>query len=272
MFSVLSHAVRQTAPVHDPRLTRRSLLMGISALLCAAPAGAHSWDDGVVSLTFDDGLNSQLDIAVPELDKRGMHGTFYVTLENIEGRAEDWVRVGRQGHEIADHSTHHPCDLGRMTATQYQRRELEPIEHWLDARFGTERVRDFAYPCDVTNLGAGSPNTQAHRFAQLLRRDAIVSARTSEGPPNPIGWVRHHPFQLQALAIGYNADTLEKILAYLERARGTGRWAVLVFHEVGDGPAFDGFVPASEFVALLDAIARMGMRCSTVGEVMRELR
>jgi peptidoglycan/xylan/chitin deacetylase (PgdA/CDA1 family) len=243
----------------------------MSALLCTAPAAAREWTDGVVSLTFDDGLNSQLDIAVPELDKRAIHGTFYVTWENIEARADDWARVGRDGHEVADHSTHHPCDLGRLSAARYQRAELEPIERWLDASFGTERVRDFAYPCDVTNLGSGPANTQAHRFAQLLRRNAIVSARTSEGPPNPIGWVQRHPFQLQALALGYTADTLEKVLAYLEHARTAGRWAVLVFHEIGDGPASDGFVSAGEFTALLDAIGHMGLRYATVGEVMRTL-
>lgn len=258
--------------MHDPHLTRRSLLIGLPALLCAAPVAAGGWRDGAVSLTFDDGLNSQLDIAVPELDKRGMRGTFYVTLENIAPRAEDWARVGHHGHEVADHSTHHPCDLERMTATHYQQRELEPIERWLDASFGTGRARDFAYPCDVTNLGPGTANAQAHRFAQLLRRNAIASARTSEGPPNPIGWARRHPFQLQALALGYGADTLEKVLAYLDRARADGRWAVLVFHEIGVGPASDGFTSANEFAALLDAIVRMGMRCSPVGDVMRELR
>jgi len=255
-----------------PLLTRRSLLIGFSALLSAAPAHARGWQDGVVSLTFDDGLNSQLDVAVPELDKRGMHGTFYVTWENIEARADDWARVGREGHEVADHSTHHPCDLARLTAAQYQRRELAPIEHWLDASFGTGRVRDFAYPCDVTDLGSGSANAQAHRFARLLRQNAIVSARTSEGPPNPINWTRRHPFQLQALALGYDADTLEKVLAYLRRAQASGRWAVLVLHEIGDGATSNGFVSASEFAALLDAITRMGMRCATVGEVMRGLR
>jgi len=257
--------------VHDRLLTRRSLLIGLSALLCAAPADARGWQDGIVSLTFDDGLNSQLDIAVPELDKRRMHGTFYVTLENIEARAEDWARVGREGHEVADHSTHHPCDLARLTAAQYQRRELAPIERWLDARFGTQRVRDFAYPCDVTDLGSGSANAQAHRFARLLRRNAIASARTSEGPPNPIAWARRHPYQLQALALGYDADTLDTVLAYLRRAQAGSRWAVLVFHEIGDGAASNGFVSSGEFSRLLDAIPALGIRCATVGEVMRSL-
>lgn len=256
----------------DPRLTRRSLLVGLSALMCAAPGDARGLPDGMVSLTFDDGLNSQLDFAVPELDKRGLHGTFYVTWENIEARAHDWTRVGREGHEVADHSTHHPCDLSRLTAAQYQSRELAPIERWLDASFGSHRIRDFAYPCDVTDLGSGSANAQAHRFARLLRRNAIASARTSEGPPNPIIWARRHPFQLQALALGYDADTLEKVLAYLQRAQAGGRWAVLVFHEIGDGAASDGFVSLSEFGQLLDAITHMRIRCATVGEVMRTLR
>jgi peptidoglycan/xylan/chitin deacetylase (PgdA/CDA1 family) len=34
--------------------------------------------EGAVSLTFDDGLPTQLVTAVPVLDSNGLHGTFYV--------------------------------------------------------------------------------------------------------------------------------------------------------------------------------------------------
>ena len=40
---------------------------------------------GAVSLTFDDGSQSQLDIAVPTLKEYGLHGTFY-----INPRGDDW--------------------------------------------------------------------------------------------------------------------------------------------------------------------------------------
>ena len=35
-----------------------------------------------VSLTFDDGMDSHLDVVVPALDARGMAGTFYVKTDD----------------------------------------------------------------------------------------------------------------------------------------------------------------------------------------------
>lgn len=40
---------------------------------------------GAVSLTFDDGSQSQLDIAIPILNEFGLLGTFY-----INPRGDDW--------------------------------------------------------------------------------------------------------------------------------------------------------------------------------------
>ncbi len=45
----------------------------------AYPNGAK----GAVSLTYDDGLTSQLDHAVPQLDARGLKATFFLSLIHI---------------------------------------------------------------------------------------------------------------------------------------------------------------------------------------------
>ena len=47
-----------------------------------------AWPDNcqcAISLTFDDGLRSQLAVAIPRLEERGYRGTFYLT-----PRGEDW--------------------------------------------------------------------------------------------------------------------------------------------------------------------------------------
>jgi hypothetical protein len=52
-----------------------------------------AWPEGcqaAISLTFDDGLRSQLEIAIPRLEERGLRGTFY-----LNPRGEDWLEMTR---------------------------------------------------------------------------------------------------------------------------------------------------------------------------------
>ncbi|RKX18186.1 MAG: hypothetical protein DRP51_09615, partial [Candidatus Zixiibacteriota bacterium] len=48
--------------------------------------------DNHVALTFDDGYEDQLDKAIPELDARGMKGTFFLCGNKwVEKRRTDWA-------------------------------------------------------------------------------------------------------------------------------------------------------------------------------------
>lgn len=250
---------------------RRGFVAGLATLLLLPQAAAAAdVEGGVVSLTYDDGLSSQLDVAVPALEQRGLRGTFYVTWDNIVDRADAWAMLPARGHELGAHTVHHPCNLGPLDARRYADREFRPLEAWLDRVAGPDRARDFAYPCDVTNLGPGTANVQRARFETMLRRLGIRSARNSEGPPNPAAWVRAHPFRLQALAVGYDAQPLD-VFNYLQRARHERRWAILVFHQVGEGPETDGAVSAAQHDALLDMVRASGLAARTVGDQLRRL-
>lgn len=256
-------------------VNRRNFAAGLATLLladraAAATAAGGDTAAGAVSLTYDDGLPSHLDVAVPALERRGLRGTFYVTWENIAARADDWAGLPARGHELGAHTVHHPCNIGQLDARSFADREFRPVEAWLDRVAGPGRAHDFAYPCDVTNLGPGSPNVQRARYEAMLRGLGIRSARNSEGPPNPADWVRRHPFRLQALAVGYDAQPLD-VFNYLQRARAERRWAILVFHQVGSGPESDGAVTAAQHDALLDMVLASGLAPRTVGEQMRSL-
>ncbi|OAN57291.1 polysaccharide deacetylase family protein [Sphingomonas sp. TDK1] len=253
------------------QVNRRHFATGLATLILGARAAhAETATGGAVSLTYDDGLPSHLDVAVPALERRGLRGTFYVTWDNIVDRVGDWEKLPARGHELGAHTMHHPCNIGPLSARDYAAREFAPLEAWLDSVAGPARARDFAYPCDVTNLGPGAPNVQRARYEAMLRRLGIRSARNSEGPPNPSGWVTRHPYRLQALAIGYDAEPLD-VFNYLQLARHEQRWAILVFHQVGDGPESDGTVSAGQHEALLDMVLASGLTPRTVGAQMRHL-
>src|SRR5689334_2197924 len=106
-------------PLH---ISRRGLIGAAGAMALGGRAAAQprfEWPGGAkaaVSITYDDGLNSQLDNVVPELDRRGLKATFFLTEENIRQgrRLAEWERVAAEGHEVANHTVTHPCGLHNM--------------------------------------------------------------------------------------------------------------------------------------------------------------
>ena len=232
----------------------------------------NPWPRGYVSLAYDDGLDSQLDIAVPQLEDAGLRGTFYLTWDNMKDRASEWAALARRGHELANHTITHPCDLGRRRPASFAAREIDPLQRWLASVEAAGRGRDFAYPCDVTDLGPGTPNDQARRYARLLRRAGMLSARTSEGPPNSPHWVEHAPYRLQALALAYDTSGLDEVREYVTRAIRRSAWAILVIHEIGDGERKNGFIRSDEHGGLVRMIAHMNVPCGTVEAAIAEAR
>lgn len=252
---------------------RRTFVLGsLTGLLVGCSRAVRGWPKGYVSLTYDDGLASQLDIAAPQLERAGFRGTFYLTWDNMKNRAADWAALARRGHELANHSVSHPCDLRRKNIEDFGKEEIEPMQRWLEQVEGAKRGRDYAYPCDVTDLGPGSPNQQADAYARRLRSAGILRARTSEGPPNTLRWTKDAPFRLQALALGYDARNWQHIKEYLVQAAREGSWAILVLHEIGSGKMSEGVVSPGQHEELLNTIRGMRIPCGTVDSAIASAR
>lgn len=255
--------------LNSPINRRAALGLAISIPLVADASPRARWPEGhrgAVSLTYDDGLNSHLDVAAPALDAHGLHGTFFLTEENVRERAEAWRSVAARGHELGNHSVDHPCDLRRFDGTSYERREVVPAERFLDQLGQPGRRRTFAYPCDVTDLGPGGANRQAATFDAVLYRAGMLAARTSEGEPNNPAGVMGRRYRLQALAVGYDAPTLAAVTAYLDSAVRHGFWAILVFHDIVAEARERGAVDAKLHEAVLTAIAARDLWCAPMGQ------
>ena len=75
---------------------------------------AFTWPDGqkmAISLSYDDALDSQLDNAIPALNKHGFVASFYLTLASptVMQRLTEWRAAAMQGHELGNHTIYHPC-------------------------------------------------------------------------------------------------------------------------------------------------------------------
>jgi len=191
---------------------------------------------GAVSLTFDDARTSQVDVGLPILDAHDVRATFYVSPGRLESRLAGWKKAIAGGHEIGNHSLHHPCTgnfpwarhkaLEDYTLAQ-MREELAAanatIESTLDVQPAT-----FAYPCGQKYVGRG---TQLESYVPLIA-EMFLAGRgwLDEGTNDP-------SFCDPAQLMGMELDGLDpaQAKALIDKALETGTWLVFCGHEIGDG-------------------------------------
>lgn len=208
-----------------------------------------------VSLTYDDGLPSQLDVAVPQLDARGLAGTFFLNpgLPRFAPRREDWRKLARSRHELANHTFTHPCSRemdwvpkGRGLQDLGEGPMLEEIERGKRAilELGIAAVPSFAYPC-----GQSFHGEDLRSYAPLVGRQHAY-ARAIEGRVAEPATVDLLMVPSVDGALGAKAS-----LARVEEAMESGGWLVLMFHGVG-GDHLE--IPAAEHAAILDGLGAKG--------------
>ena len=75
------------------------------------PAGARA----AISLAYDDALDSQLDHALPALNRAGLKASFYLQLSSpgIRVRLPEWRAAARAGHELGNHTLFHQCSSAK---------------------------------------------------------------------------------------------------------------------------------------------------------------
>ncbi len=131
---------------------------------------------GAISITFDDGLQSQLQFAFPALNKRGLRATFYLNPRGCEEDAscqdswqkglEPWIAVQNMGHEIGNHTVMHPCSLNihadwlegkNLLDWDLARIENDILEaqRRIKTVFPGQTYTSFAYPCYESTVGKG---------------------------------------------------------------------------------------------------------------------
>ncbi|MBB3169016.1 polysaccharide deacetylase family protein [Simiduia aestuariiviva] len=120
-----------------------------------------------ISLNYDDALNSQLDNALPALNRFNHKASFYLTLSSpvVAQRIAEWRALAAEGHELGNHTLFHHCraslaerdwvaphqDLDQRSPEQL-RDEIITANHFLTAIDG-RRQRTFTPPCGDTQAG-----------------------------------------------------------------------------------------------------------------------
>jgi len=191
-----------------------------------------------ISLTFDDGINTDLDFVAPILAKHHLTGTFFVAtaMGPWEKRKTEWKQLAQAGNELANHTVHHPCLLPQITphsqdyTPEMMEAEIRKAAEDITQASNSKRGLTFAYPCGNMSFGKSEDEvTNAALFARYVSEHSFAARAVGGGAIDPD--------ELNVLAVSDLGPTAGKdFVALLQMGNPAfegGRWGVYCFHGVG---------------------------------------
>ena len=214
--------------------------LGVSFVASVGAAEkAFSWPNGsraAVSLAYDDALDSQLDHAIPALNKYGLKASFYLTLASptVTKRLLDWRQVAKDGHELGNHSLFHQCssmgidrswvtaenDLDKISVAQLvaQIRLGNSMLFAIDGK----KERSFTVPC-------GDEFASSVSYLSKIKGDFVAIKFGSGGVVKNMAVI--DPY---AVSVAVPTDvTGAQLIEIVESAAALGSIANITFHGVG---------------------------------------
>lgn len=199
-----------------------------------------AWPHGAkaaVSLAYDDALDSQLDHAIPALDKYGLKASFYLQLSNpaVGKRMAQWRAAAANGHELGNHTLFHQCSRSAPdrewvqahrnidTTSVLQMKDQIVLGNTMLAAIDGRIERTFTAPCGDLMAGGTS-------YLPAIRSEFIaIKAGGGSGIPDSMGAL--DPFRVEVAApVGLNGNEL---IAMVKEAAAKGTMVNLTFHGIG---------------------------------------
>jgi peptidoglycan/xylan/chitin deacetylase (PgdA/CDA1 family) len=201
---------------------------------------AFKWPKGTkaaISLSYDDALNSQLDHAIPTLNKYGLKGTFYLQMNSaaLDKRLPEWRKAAKKGHELANHTIFHQCsksspgrdwvepgrDLDKVTVAQMKDQVIvtNTMLYAIDGR----RERTFTAPC-LDKLAGGQ------NYIESVKSE-FVGIKSEGGGGVAEDMSKFDPY---AVSVYFpNNSTAQQLIDIAKQAAEKGTMANYTFHGVG---------------------------------------
>lgn len=187
----------------------------------------------VIILTYDDGLNSQLAVAVPQLEAAHFRATFFLTGDMDSQTIPQWRALAKKGFELANHTLFHPCistpdnpvASDNYTVNQMLH-EIEVMNHFLYAVDG-KNARTYAYPCTETTVGGKD-------YVDSLRKAGLIKYARVGGDVDAVVTDFDHLDPLQVPSYGLDDNTPGKqLIAFAKRVEQSGGMGIFMFHGIG---------------------------------------
>lgn len=216
----------------------QACFVALLLVLAGSAPAQRVWPEGktyAVSLTYDDGLESQIMNAALALDLRGLKASFYPTgtSRDVARHPEAWKALLLRGHELGSHTMTHPCPGAVGKGFQKPEDSLEAytleryVKEWKDSLtflkgLGAKAPFTLAWPCGAAWVGP------EHRDVTPEARKHFLAARDAWG-----GAADPARVDLMHVPSVDGSRTLPVLLGELADAKKKGRWLVFVFHGVG---------------------------------------
>jgi peptidoglycan/xylan/chitin deacetylase (PgdA/CDA1 family) len=190
----------------------------------------------IIVLTYDDALNSQLNIAIPQLDSAKLTGTFFLTGNVSQETLPRWRAALKNGNELANHTLYHPCLITTVKGNPANNsanysvygilREIGMMNNFLRA-IDNENMHTYAYPCTEDKVGGV-------RYIDSLRKSGIVKYARMGGDQNAIvtDYSKLDPLLVPSWAV-VGDITGDDLIAFVKKVQKQGGMGVLMFHGVG---------------------------------------
>jgi peptidoglycan/xylan/chitin deacetylase (PgdA/CDA1 family) len=200
---------------------------------------AFAWPNNkkaAIVLTYDDALASQLNVAIPQLNKAKMKGTFFLDGRMNPDEVLRWRLASQNGHELGNHTLFHPCSSAILKndphyllenySVDTMLKEISVMNGFLFA-IDNQRTRNYAYTCSESVVG----NTE---YVESLKRSGLIRYARSGGDKNSIVTDFKHldPYRVPSWGFVHKPEGAE-LIDFVKRVQQIKGMGVLMFHGVG---------------------------------------
>lgn len=173
-------------------------------------------------------------MAIPQLDKANLKGTFFMTAPVAEEHIPRWREASQKGHELGNHTVYHPCLSHIFPMDPHYQAEKYTLENMISeisvmnkmlTAIDGKMKHNFAYSCGEIEAGGKS-------YIDLWRKAGFVKYIRGVGNPIIQEASKVDPLKVPWMAFSTNGPASE-ILNFIKQVQEKKAMAILIFHGVG---------------------------------------
>ncbi|MEO5949835.1 MAG: polysaccharide deacetylase family protein [Candidatus Saccharimonadales bacterium] len=223
-----------------------------------------AFPSGVVSFCYDDSLESTYTQARVALDKYGWVGTEYVicdlvgsggkyiSLADLQTLEDAGWTVGAHSYTLADHATGF-TNLNTQQLTDNLRNMRRQLTAW-----GLQGGDHLAYPGGGYNAAVLAVTDQFHTSARTVNHQTLETLRPSDA------------LRIRSASL-VNTTTVAYIKNLIDNALASKGWLVLTFHDLVTTATSSDQYAIADHQTIVDYCATVGIRVSSVADVMSRM-
>jgi hypothetical protein len=235
---------------------------------------------GVVSLTYDDGIENHVEVVAPQLDSFGMRGTFYAPMKsNIMQNPLGWRKLSQKGHELGNHTVFHPCWSVGGKYSEWLADDFNLVnyteEQWVDEintanqalwLVDGKKERTFGNTCFDNYLG---PENSPICLEPLIAQNFLAARGQDTGKPVKLNEMKYENLG----TIWADRRSFTDFSGEINELLDAGGWVIYTMHGVGKG-SHNHFIDIDEHRRLLSFLHDAAERIWTapVIDVVRYLK